>query len=70
VFGRSSGPEPDDVDALTQHEAIASVVASLGVPVIVDADVGHKPPQILLLNGALATIELDDAHATVVQQLA
>lgn len=70
VFGRSSGPEPDDDDALTQHEAIASVVADLGIPVIVDADVGHKPPQMLLLNGALATVELDEARARVVQQLA
>jgi muramoyltetrapeptide carboxypeptidase LdcA involved in peptidoglycan recycling len=70
VFGRSSGPERMGDAELDQHEAIASVVGDLGIPVIVDADVGHKPPQLLLLNGALASFALDDGRATVVQQLA
>lgn len=34
------------------------------------ADIGHVPPQMLLINGARASFELEDGRATVVQQLA
>jgi hypothetical protein len=37
--------------------------------VLVDADIGHVPPQLLLINGALASFELDAGRAKVVQRL-
>jgi muramoyltetrapeptide carboxypeptidase len=70
VFGRSSGPEAANEADLGQREAIESVTGDLGIPVLLDADIGHKPPQLLLINGALAGFELDGDKATVVQQLA
>lgn len=70
VFGRSSGPDADTDSDLSQREAIESVVGSLDVPLLFDADIGHKPPQMLLINGALASFELEAGRATVVQRLA
>jgi muramoyltetrapeptide carboxypeptidase len=70
VFGRSSGPEATTASAISQREAVESVVGNLDLPVILDADIGHMPPQMLLINGARASIELDCGRASVVQQLA
>jgi muramoyltetrapeptide carboxypeptidase LdcA involved in peptidoglycan recycling len=69
VFGRSSGADASDAADLDQREAIESVVGALGMPVVLDADIGHKPPQLLLVNGALAEVTLDGARGKVVQRL-
>ncbi|MGF7144982.1 muramoyltetrapeptide carboxypeptidase LdcA involved in peptidoglycan recycling [Anaerotaenia torta] len=37
-------------------EAVLSVLGELGLPVILDADIGHKPPQFAMINGAIATV--------------
>jgi muramoyltetrapeptide carboxypeptidase LdcA involved in peptidoglycan recycling len=70
VFGRSSGPEASEERALSQREAIESVVGDLDIPVLLCADIGHVPPQMLLINGARASFELEHGRAKVVQQLA
>ena len=33
-----------------------SVLGQLDVPIILDADIGHKPPQFSMINGGLATL--------------
>ncbi len=37
------------------------MLGPLPCPVLVDVDVGHRPPQMVLINGALATVRFD-AH--------
>lgn len=39
------------------------------VPVLYDVDLGHIPPQLAIVNGALATVELTQATTTLVQRL-
>lgn len=39
------------------------------VPVLYDLDIRHIPPQLAIINGALATVELTPAAATLVQRL-
>jgi muramoyltetrapeptide carboxypeptidase LdcA involved in peptidoglycan recycling len=37
-------------------EAILSMLKELQVPIILEADIGHKPPQFAMVNGAIAEI--------------
>lgn len=62
LFYRNEGfdgsPLPSYEDVL--HERLDD----LGVPVILDADVGHKGPQFVMINGALARIESAEGKGT------
>lgn len=55
VFGR---PAFFDLESwISYEEAVFSVLKELDVPIILDADIGHKAPQMVLVNGAIATIK-------------
>lgn len=70
VLGRSSGPEAKDPAHLTQDEALLSVLSDLGVPVIIDADIGHRPPQLTIVNGAVGEWRCEDGAGSLRQTLA
>jgi muramoyltetrapeptide carboxypeptidase LdcA involved in peptidoglycan recycling len=40
----------------TYGEAVLSVLGELNLPIILEADIGHKPPQFTMINGAIASI--------------
>ena len=54
VFGRPAMYRTDT--DTTYQEAVMSVLAELNLPIILDADIGHKPPQFSMMNGAIAKI--------------
>jgi muramoyltetrapeptide carboxypeptidase LdcA involved in peptidoglycan recycling len=66
LVGRTSAP---DSPGLTQHEAVRDALGDLGVPVVADVDCGHVPPQMTLVNGALATLTWRGDERSVVQEL-
>lgn len=68
MFGRSAAKDTSDPEALSYIEAVASVVGDLSIPVLYDADFGHQPPQMILVNGALAAVEWRDGKASVTQR--
>lgn len=39
------------------QEAVLSVLGELNLPIILEADIGHKPPQFTMITGAIATIK-------------
>lgn len=41
---------------ISYEEAVLSVLGELDLPIILDADIGHKPPQFAMMNGAIATV--------------
>jgi muramoyltetrapeptide carboxypeptidase len=54
VFGR---PCMYDTEAgASYEEAVLSVLGELNLPIILEADIGHKPPQFAMINGAIASI--------------
>lgn len=65
VLGRSSGPDAADAKALSYSGALEAALDGLPYPVIVDADIGHVPPQWTLMNGAWAELEVDAGQATL-----
>ena len=66
LIGRTTAP---DVPDLTQSEAVERALADLGIPVILDFDTGHQPPQMPLVNGALAEVELVSGQGRITQHL-
>jgi muramoyltetrapeptide carboxypeptidase len=51
LVGRTNAP---DNPKLTQREAVLDALAPLDLPVIFDLEIGHVPPHMPLVNGALA----------------
>ena len=71
LIGRSAAPEATGEARLRYADALQSVVGALPCPVLADLDIGHKAPQMLLVNGALATLQRSaSGGASLVQRLA
>ncbi|MGH3785023.1 MAG: S66 family peptidase [Pseudonocardiaceae bacterium] len=66
LIGRSAGPPSGH---FSQHDALMHALGDLPVPVLYDLDLGHVPPQLAIVNGALGTVELTPATATFLQHL-
>ena len=63
IVGRPGGFE--EKPAFTLVDALEQGLGGLNVPVIYDADVGHTPPQMQIVNGAMGKVEFADGKATV-----
>ncbi|MFP7494332.1 LD-carboxypeptidase [Terribacillus saccharophilus] len=63
LFGRParSTPSQDYTDKQMIHE----FADEIGLPIIYDADIGHLPPQLTIINGALATVSYRDGKGTL-----
>ena len=67
IFGR-----PDcykDTQDFTLTDALRQGFSGLDIPVIYDADIGHIPPQMQIVNGAMGKVEFADGKATARQIL-
>jgi len=67
MFGRSGGPHPHDPEHLTYVEALHAVLAGAPYPVLDDVDIGHRPPQLTLINGPFAQVVFEAGGGRVVQ---
>ncbi len=63
IFGRPAFFDQDS--EISYDEAVLSVLEEFHVPIILDADIGHKPPQMTIVNGAIAKIHSKDGKGTV-----
>ncbi|MCK5072570.1 MAG: LD-carboxypeptidase [Bacteriovoracaceae bacterium] len=66
IFGRNGGPENDK---FSYYGCISKVFESADYPVILDADIGHKPPQMTIINGSFASLSVDSGKAVLKQKL-
>ncbi len=41
---------------ITYEEAILSILGEMNLPIILDADIGHKPPQFTMMNGSITRV--------------
>lgn len=65
MFGRSAANRP--VEGYTVEDVYQELADELGLPVAYDIDCGHQPPQVTLINGAYAEVEVIDGKGTVKQ---
>jgi muramoyltetrapeptide carboxypeptidase LdcA involved in peptidoglycan recycling len=66
IVGRPDGYE--DKRGFSLRDALQQGLGGLNVPVIYDADIGHIPPQLQSVNGALGKVEYSSGKAVVRQE--
>jgi muramoyltetrapeptide carboxypeptidase len=65
LFGRSAGPTPSSPSSLSYVEALNAVLSKVDFPVLYDLDIGHRPPQMTLINGAFATVRYSKGAGSI-----
>ena len=68
LIGRSAAPDSTQPSELRYEEALQSTLGALDCPVVVDMDIGHRPPQLVLVNGAVARVSLSAGDGGQVTQ--
>lgn len=63
LFGRHTSGYQDTQD-FTYLDALEEIFTSLQIPVVYDTDIGHVPPQLIMVNGAQAHVTVQDGKAT------
>ncbi len=66
LIGRTGAKQIED---LSQRGALRDALSDLKIPIFYDVDVGHLPPQMLLVNGALANLKFGPNVKSVRQEL-
>ncbi|MGN6781169.1 MAG: S66 family peptidase [Marmoricola sp.] len=66
LIGRTRAP---DAPGMTQEQAVLDALGRLDVPIVFDLEIGHVPPHLPLVNGALATVTVDERGGRIVQEL-
>ena len=59
VLGRSSGKDNTKEQFLNYEEVITSFFSEAKIPMIYDVDIGHRQPNLTILNGTLVEIGID-----------
>lgn len=63
IFGRPYLLREDYEMDLT--EVVKSAIGNLNIPVILDADIGHVPPQMPIVNGAILDVTCENGKGTI-----
>ncbi|QDP95296.1 LD-carboxypeptidase [Microlunatus elymi] len=66
LIGRTNAA---DNPQMTQNEAVLDALGRLDLPIVFDLEIGHVPPHLPLINGALATVTIDEETRRIVQEL-
>ncbi len=67
LIGRSAGSQLRD---FTVRDCLLDALGDLPIPVIYEMDIGHVPPQLILINGALAMLHFHPGQHWLTQTLA
>lgn len=67
LIGRTFGGEA--VGDFTYLHAIGKLAEKLHIPIIYDADIGHIPPQLTIINGSYGKVEYDNGKLKLIQKL-
>ena len=59
----------EEAFGLDRYSAVTSMLEKYGVPLVMDMDLGHLPPTMPLVNGAVATVALAEEKVSVTMQL-
>ncbi|KZN65041.1 S66 family peptidase [Pseudoalteromonas luteoviolacea] len=59
----------NDSDPVSGTEALTMALGELSIPVLYDVDIGHLAPNLTLINGALAKVELTQTQGSITQTL-
>lgn len=68
LVGRSAALAPAGPASLSYLDALRNTLGALPCPVLVDVDIGHRPPQFVLVNGATAEVHWSEAAGGSIDQ--
>lgn len=54
---------------MTQTQAVLDALGRLDLPIVFDVEIGHVPPHLPLVNGAVATVTVDGNLRQIIQEL-
>ena len=63
LFGRPAMYEADG--DIPYEEAVLSILGEMELPIVLDVDIGHKPPQMTMINGAAANVRSIDGKGRI-----
>lgn len=66
LYGRPDGYS--DFDDFTLPDALKNTFSEFNVPIIYNVDLGHIPPQLTLINGAVAEVEYKNSIGIIIQK--
>ena len=69
MIGRSAAAEVENPNQLNYLGALKTALSHLTIPILYDVDIGHVPPQISLINGALATVHFYENGGNITQNI-
>ena len=69
IFGRNNGTDTQNPSELSYLEVLKQCTEGLNIPVVYDAEIGHKPPNLTLINGSFAEFSMKKSKATLTQHL-
>lgn len=68
LIGRSFMQRNEDT-IFTFKDAIKRALDKFNVPIVLNADIGHVPPQMYIVNGSYATVSYKEGKASLKQEL-
>jgi len=66
IYGRPDGYS--DAKDFNLQDALHQGLGNLNIPIIYDADIGHIPPQMQIINGAIGKVDFNYGKAIVTQR--
>lgn len=67
LIGRNAMPRIEDDSLLNDIDALRAVLGELPILILYDVDIGHVPPQMSLINGALAEVQFTEHSSSITQ---
>jgi muramoyltetrapeptide carboxypeptidase LdcA involved in peptidoglycan recycling len=67
LLGRTAAPEVTDASRLSHTDAVRDALGDLPCPVLIDLDIGHRQPQLTLVNGALGELHYEAGTGRLAQ---
>jgi muramoyltetrapeptide carboxypeptidase len=68
LIGRSQAPDTTGLSELRYESAMQQELATLACPVLIDVDIGHLPPQLMLINGSVAHVSWSATDGGTISQ--
>lgn len=55
----------EEIMGVDQYNAVTDIIGELGVPIIMDLDIGHLPPMMPIISGSVAKISAEDNDISI-----
>ena len=69
IIGRPLAAWKQELMGLDQYNAVTGILGKYNVPIVMDADVGHLPPAMPIISGAVAEVNCEGSNVTLSYEL-